>query len=104
MPTLSPAVSAQGGRTNFMDTIWKYQIEIVDEQTLSIPAAFMPIHVGLDPDGIACMWCAVDSNRIKRDVKLAVIGTGNPLPQEVISHAGSFVQGPFVWHVFIVPN
>jgi hypothetical protein len=84
-----------------MDTIYKYPIEITDEQTLSIPAAFDPLHVGLDPNGAPCLWCAVDSNRIKRDVKVAVVGTGNHLPQDVKRHVGSFVQGPFVWHVFL---
>ena len=89
-----------------MKTIYKYSLSIVEEQTLTVPASFVPLHVGLDPQDHPCLWGAVDTASPKQTIKVFIVGTGNPLPEGVnldssTYHVGSFVQGPFMWHVFM---
>jgi hypothetical protein len=82
-----------------MKTIYKYPIQITDEQDLEIPHGY-PLHVGLDPQGVPCIWFQVNTDHLKSKVKIHIIGTGNPIPDAAIFYIGSFVQSPFVWHVY----
>lgn len=41
-----------------------------------------------------------DANRINR--VFAIFGTGDPIPYGS-EHCGSFMNGPFVWHLFKLP-
>lgn len=94
-----------------MNTIWKFPFEIIDRQEVKMPTAIDVLHVGLDPQGAPCIWAKVDSTKNLRPWVLWVVGTGHPLPEDgkpgtgegfdFASHIGSFVQGPFVWHVFL---
>lgn len=54
----------------------------------------------LDPDGIPCIWAEVDTKANKAMMAIFVVGTGNPKPEHAGHHAGSFVQGSFVWHLY----
>ncbi len=83
-----------------MKTIWKFPLKISDHFKLSVPLGAGIIHVGLDPAGVACVWCEVQPGNTPEDLDLYVIGTGNPIPSEAKQHWGSFVQGPFVWHLY----
>jgi hypothetical protein len=83
-----------------MKTIYKYPIEITDEQEIKPPQFAKPLHVGLDPQGQPCIWLEVDTENDPKTMRIYVIGTGNPLPEYTAFHAGSFVQSPFVWHVY----
>lgn len=87
-----------------MRTIWKFPITIVDEQIITIPEGSTIIHTGLDPQGNPCIWAEVDSIAKLKRMIVYIVGTGNPLPEvdyliEPV-HVGSFVQGPFVWHIY----
>lgn len=85
-----------------MKTIYKYPIEITDYQTIKIPINAKIIHTGLDPHGIPCLWAMVDlTNNQTQTITIYVVGTGNPIPNNVRQHIGSFNQGLFVWHIFI---
>jgi hypothetical protein len=84
-----------------MKTIYKYPIKITDEQEIQMPAHANVLHVGLDPQGTPCLWAMVDTAKPMEPVSVLVVGTGNPMPFEPLRHVGSFVQGPFVWHVFL---
>jgi thioredoxin reductase len=84
-----------------MTTIYKYQLEIVDEQTLELPYDSTFIHVGLDPNGLPCIWATVDTEQQGRSVKtIFIVGTGRPIPDAAFFYLNSFNQGQFVWHVF----
>lgn len=83
-----------------MNTIYKYPIEITDRQEIQMPFNAIVIHAGLDPKGVPCVWAEVESNKRLAPVELFIVGTGNPMPEKSTVHIGSFVQGPFVWHVF----
>jgi hypothetical protein len=92
-----------------MRTIWKFPIAITDEftipdeQELTLPEMAQLLKVGLDPTGSPCAWFQVHTNAPKIKTKLFVVGTGNPMPDEVnfAHYRGSFNHGPFVWHVYM---
>lgn len=82
-----------------MKTIYKYPIEITDEQFIDIPRDHEIIRAGLDPAGHVCIWAEIDKSSPTTPVGIYVLGTGHPVPDNAV-HLGSFVQIPFVWHVY----
>ena len=80
-------------------TIWKYLLELTDEQTVNMPRSAEVLHVGIDPNGSLCVWALVDPNTMPEDRVFFVHGTGFPVPSGR-RHLGSVTLGPFVWHVF----
>lgn len=82
-----------------MKTIYKYKIEILDEQNISMPLGAKIIHAGLDPQGQTCVWALVDTNLKTEYREIYVRGTGHDINND-FAHVGSFVSGQFVWHVF----
>ena len=85
-----------------MNTIHKYPLEITDRQTITIPNGYQIAHIGLDPQGDPCIWAAVNTDRSRIPIEVFIVGTGNPIPKNIENrHIGSFVQAPFVWHVFL---
>ena len=81
-----------------MKTIYKYELQIEDEQNIPMPVGSKIVHVGLDPRGVSCIWAEVETENPVENVNFHIIGTGHPLPNELV-HVGSFVQGPIVWHL-----
>jgi len=81
-------------------TIYKYPIEIADEQQLKAIPLHRIRHVGLDPRGVPCCWCEVDTEAPALDVTIYVVGTGNLIPSAATTYISSFNQGPFVRHVY----
>lgn len=83
-----------------MITIWKHPLIITDEQVVRFPPGATLLHVGLDPQRTPCIWAKVTPETSSRPYRVYLVGTGNPMPDDVGEHLGSFVQGPFVWHAF----
>ena len=81
-----------------MRTIHKYPLAIIDEQIITSQLSKW-LHVGLDSQGTPCIWAEVDTRNEKVRCLIRIVGTGNPIPNGS-EHIGSFVQGPFVWHVY----
>lgn len=84
-----------------MTTIFKYPIEIVDKQLILFPVGCKILHAGLDPHGLPCVWAVVNTEANLAPKTVHVVGTGFRLPPNASNHAGSFTQGPYVWHVFV---
>jgi hypothetical protein len=90
----------------FMKSIWKYQIEIIDEQTITIPKGATILSVQ-NQDNTTCIWALIDSNNEKIKRSVAVVGTGNPflLNDSNYDYIGTIQSNRnyfnFVWHVFI---
>lgn len=84
-----------------MITVYKYPIQITDKQYLTLPNGYHIVHVGLDPTGAPCIWALVDTERSLIQETVYVVGTGHLLPFRADRHLGSFVDGSFVWHVFL---
>ncbi len=81
-----------------MKTIWKFPIKITD-QIIQMPHGGEMVHVGLDPNGIPCVWARVNALHSLVERSLYVIGTGEEEPDGDNRYIGSFVQESYVWHV-----
>lgn len=84
-----------------MKAIWKFPICIADSQYVPMQFCAVPVLVGLDPAGKPCIWAKVDPSDPLVRRQVFVTGTGAPLPKDANVHCGSFIQGEFVWHVWI---
>lgn len=82
-----------------LNRIWKFEIKLLDRQTVKLPSEFSILSAGMDPDGILCIWAAVNPESLARKIEIIVVGTGHPLP-----HVGDFIatvkDGPYMWHIF----
>ena len=83
-----------------MTTIYKYPLNMLDEQTIIIPEnhKILCVHMqGQTP----CMWAMVDPNKTNISLKILVYGTGTPIVDpEMLSYISSIQIGFFVWHIF----
>ncbi len=90
-----------------MKTIYKYPLKIQDEQEIEMPPGAMVIHAGLDPNKDPCVWALVDRTRTRTrtsdlvPIKIRIAGDGRAIEEVPLIYVNSFVQGPFIWHVFI---
>lgn len=80
--------------------IWKFPIEIEHRTSINAPRGAKIIHVGLDPAGTPCAWAECEPLNAKEEIKLCVVGTGQTKPDEATAHIGSFIHGPFIWHIY----
>lgn len=85
-----------------MKTIWKYKLPIRDLTRVEVEFGAKLIHVGVDPAGDPAIWCEVEPSGKTIVLPLFVLGTGHEIPAAADQHVGSFVDGPFVWHVYTV--
>lgn len=97
-----------------MQTIWKFPIEIKDEQTIEMPGGSKILCVNTQgPELVnhhqenipaqAFLWAVVDPKAAIHPVQIYIYGTGNPAPNLYkASYIGTFQQfgGALVWHVF----
>lgn len=84
-----------------MKTIWKYPLMITDIQKIKVPMGAVPLCVGTDPSNGPCIWCEVDDQSPAIPLEVYVVGTGNPLPEDVSRYIGSIRKDPFIWHVYV---
>lgn len=84
-----------------MTKIHKYELEITDHQTLSMPLGATILSVDQQA-GTLYLWAEVDPTNPKSDRHFDVIGTGNPISTKAACRrfVGTVVIGAFVWHVF----
>ncbi len=85
------------------DRIWKYQLQIIDMQTILVPPDFEILSVG-NQNGNLCLWLLVDSKAPADEVlHIEIIGTGNHIYDDMgveRKFIGTVIARPFVWHVF----
>ena len=86
-----------------MTTIWKYPLDITDEQTIEIPRTHKFLTVQTQ-DGQICLWALVNEDEPTIEKRIAVYGTGHPIPVHCGHYLGTAqtAEGLFVWHVFVV--
>lgn len=84
-----------------MLTIYKYPLKLEDEQILELPVNSQLLSVIVQRE-VICLYVKVDSlEKYTNGHKILIIGTGDPLEQDVtIDFIGTVQMGPFVWHVF----
>lgn len=82
-------------------TIWKVEVPVTDEQTISEPGLTKVLHVAAASLAHLLLWVEVDPEEPDASLTVLVRGTGHPLDgAEHATHAGTVQAGPFVWHVY----
>ncbi len=86
-----------------MSQVWKYELQIVDEQTLEMPRGAKVLSVA-NQSGKLCLWAEVDQSERIVYRHFLIIGTGNLITEdfELRKFVGTVLIDPFVWHVFEV--
>ncbi|MGH7901606.1 MAG: DUF7352 domain-containing protein [Thermodesulfobacteriota bacterium] len=85
--------------------IYKYQLEITDNQIIKMPVGAKILTVDTQGDDNVCLWALVDPNMEYKDRKIRIIGTGHPIEDwEKLEYIGTAQQlsGGLIWHVFEV--
>lgn len=84
-----------------MKNIYKYKLEVTDEQAIEMPQGSQIIHVDYFNDEIN-LWAIVDPKAKLVWKSFVVHGTGHPCPETKADHIGTVIdrQRGLVWHVF----
>lgn len=84
-----------------MKSIWKYKLEITDEQSIEMPKGSKVLSVGVQ-DGVPVIWAEVDLLSFCTEKRVILIfGTGNPIDGTSHTFVGTFQLLGFVGHVFV---
>lgn len=91
-----------------MQTIWKFPLDITDEQEIALPWGAVPLTVQMQGDQL-CLWVRVNPENLPlMRHTIHIYGTGNPIEEEygdVLERYLGTVQshgGRFVWHCYWV--
>ncbi len=83
-----------------MPTIYKYPLETLHEQQVTMPFGDGPVSVDVQDERI-CVWALVDPVlRGLRTVVFRIYGTGRPVPRKPGCFLGTVQLHGCVWHVF----
>ena len=84
-----------------MKVIYKYTLEVTDEQEVKMPAGAQILCVQVQ-HGRPTLWALVDPEKKLEDRRFFVHGTGNPIHSDakVKCYIGTVQINGFVWHVF----
>jgi hypothetical protein len=85
-------------------TVFKYGLDIADEQVLQLPAGARILYVGQQPLQKAPLqlWAHIDKRASLVSRKIVMYGTGHPMPAEPGKFLGTVLThgGTMVWHVY----
>ena len=82
-------------------TIWKFPLEVTDEQTVQVPEGAQLLSVQTQY-GKPCLWALVDPQAEKKPCVIQTYGTGHP-----VTHIDMYLStyqmegGALVFHVFV---
>lgn len=86
-----------------MITIWKYPIEITDEQTIKMPMGARILTVQMQGPQ-CCIWALVDPSKPMAERHIRTHGTGHEIPLGITTWAyiGTIQShgGALIFHVF----
>lgn len=85
-----------------MKTIWKYELESLGFQTISMPTGAEILHVANQND-VVCLWCEVDRYAEPGPRDFIIFGTGHPIEdREKLLFIGSVLlyDGTLVLHIY----
>jgi len=87
--------------------IFKYRLDITDEQQVRMPLDARVLSLGLDPAEAVCIWAMVNPRIATiHNYDVRIVGTGNPFDNtvELMDFLGTVNQDSFMWHVFLDPT
>lgn len=83
-----------------MKTIWKFDLNIVDEQHIRMPDGARLLSVQ-NQHGFIALWALVDDDVEDNERRLFIRGTGHPIDAAVNAvFVGTVIVGAYVWHIF----
>lgn len=85
-----------------MRKIYKYPLQITDEQEVFLQGDDPEVLTAQVQNGQLTLWAVVDPNlEAGPVVKIRIIGTGNPMPDmEGFYYVNTVQMPPLVWHVW----
>jgi hypothetical protein len=84
-----------------MKTIYKYPIEITDEQTVSMPMGAQILSAQMQGTQL-CIWTLVEVGNVNCNRRVRIFGTGNTVKLDGNwKFVDSVQERIFVWHVFV---
>ncbi len=84
-------------------TIWKFQLDIMDEQTVMMPKGAVIIRVDSPSATTLNLWAIINREAPTEGRLIHVYGTGSDIPYaERLEYLGTTTPYPLVWHVFEV--
>jgi len=81
-----------------MKTIYKYPLEINDQQTVNLPSSARLLTVQVQ-NGVPCLWALVDTADRESPRLIQMFGTGHPSETAGV-YIATFQFGPLLFHVF----
>jgi hypothetical protein len=83
--------------------IWKYELEVTDEQVVTLPAGARILALQVQ-HGQPCLWALVDPDAAKTPWKFRTVGTGHRVDFDTGSYVGTYQVrgGALVFHVFLL--
>jgi hypothetical protein len=83
-----------------MKSIYKYLLDIVNSQSISIPQNSQFLRVG-EQNGKLMLWVEIDTMVAIEPVNIEVWGTGHPMPDTPRGYIDSCqMSNGLVWHVY----
>ena len=81
--------------------VWKWTLDLASVQTIKVPAGAKFLDVQVQNDTIQ-IWALCDENAPKEMRKIAIYGTGNPLPDNPGEYIATFqmYDSNLVLHAF----
>jgi len=86
-----------------MKTVWKYELQIQDQQSVLLPAGAEVLTVAVQ-NGVPCLWATVDPSRGTKVAVVQMRGTGHPMDFEGdAEYVGTLFlhDGKLVFHVWV---
>ncbi len=85
-------------------TVWKYPLEVRDEQTIKVPEGSLALSV-IAQNNVLTLYCCVDTESPIKLERVVIMGTGQlyePPDLPLLSYLGTVptYNGNLVWHVF----
>ena len=86
-----------------MKSIYRYEVP-VDDGVCVIALSDPPAHVGCRHFATVEFWALHDPDAKVRNYRFRVVGTGHPLPDDMVKYWGTAVApgGNLVWHLIEV--
>jgi hypothetical protein len=81
--------------------VWKWKLEVTDRQTLTMPVGVQLLDVQMQGND-CCLWALCDESADLEPRRIAIYGTGNPMPDDPGKYIGTFqlYGGNLVFHAF----
>ena len=87
-----------------MKTIWKFKLDVVDEQTIEVPKGAVPLCVQIQKCfNIPFIWVLVNpAETEKENIEIITKGTGHVFDDERCKYIGTYqtLNGNLIFHVF----